>query len=483
MVVAARPPPATPDLPSLSPLGHHRTNPVENNFLKLFKIPETRQRIFRTLGLLIAYRVGFQIPIPGMSPQYLDEQANEGIFGLLSALSGGAIGSQTIFSLGIMPFISASIIFSMLTKVSPALEAVSKEGAAGQKKITQWTRLTTVPIALVQAIFIYTGVFLARPEMVDPTMAENKVALAFIVIGSLVTGALLVMWIGELITEYGVGNGASLIIMAGIIASLPSSILNLRGSDEFWNIMVFLLLVWAVTIFVVVFMHKGARRIPIQYARLQRGRRVYGGQRHFLPLKVNMAGVMPIIFASVLFVIPGILFDWIGWDYATRMFQDPTGFVYTAIYLILIFSFCFFWNRLMFQPEEIAKNLREHGSFIPGIRPGAKTAEYLSSVLTRITLAGAAFLAVIAVLPNFITKNSNLTLEMRYFLGGTSVLIVVGVALELVDKLQAQLVMKAYDGGAAPSGPPGGGSGKRKGQARGNASWTKRDGASEGGTE
>ncbi|MDG1985841.1 MAG: SecY family transport protein, partial [Planctomycetota bacterium] len=293
----------------------------------------------------------------------------------------------------------------------------------------------------------------------------------------------LVMWIGELITEYGVGNGASLIIMAGIIASLPSSILNLRGSDEFWNIMVFLLLVWAVTIFVVVFMHKGARRIPIQYARLQRGRRVYGGQRHFLPLKVNMAGVMPIIFASVLFVIPGILFDWMGWDYGTRMFQDPTGFIYTTIYLVLIFSFCFFWNRLMFQPEEIAKNLREHGSFIPGIRPGAKTAEYLSSVLTRITLAGAAFLAVIAVLPNFITKNSNLTLEMRYFLGGTSVLIVVGVALELVDKLQAQLVMKAYDGGAAPSGATGGGSGKRKGQARGNASWTKRDGAADGGAE
>ncbi|MEM1452803.1 MAG: preprotein translocase subunit SecY [Planctomycetota bacterium] len=455
---------------------------MENNFLKLFKIPETRQRIFRTLGLLIAYRVGFQIPIPGMSPTFLSESAGQGIFGLLSALSGGAIGQTTIFALGIMPYISASIIFSMLTKVSPALEAVSKEGAAGQKKINQWTRLTTVPIALVQAIFIYTGVFLQRPEMIDATMQNNRFALALIVVGALLTGALLVMWIGELITEYGVGNGASLIIMAGIIAALPSSIAQLRGSDDFWNIMVFLTLVWATTIFVVVYMHKGARRIPIQYARLQRGRRVYGGQRHFLPLKVNMAGVMPIIFASVLFVIPGILFTWVGWGYGARLFNDVTGFVYTTIYLLLIFSFCFFWNRLMFQPEEIAKNLREHGSFIPGIRPGAKTAEYLSSVLTRITLAGAAFLAVVAVLPNFITKNSNLTLEMRYFLGGTSVLIVVGVALELVDKLQAQLVMKAYDGGGAPSGPAGGGGGgKRKGQARGGASWTKRDEAPEGG--
>ncbi len=448
---------------------------MENNFLKLFKIPETRQRILRTLGLLIAYRVGFQIPIPGMDPTFLSETAGDSILGLMSALSGGALGQSTIFALGIMPFISASIIFSMLTKVSPQLEAVAKEGAAGQKKINQWTRLTTVPIALVQAIFIYTGVFLQNPQMIDSSMANNKVALAFIVIGALLTGALLVMWIGELITEYGVGNGASLIIMAGIIAGMPSSILQLKENDNFWNVMVFLAIVWAITIFVVVFMHKGARRIPIQYARLQRGRRVYGGQRHFLPLKVNMAGVMPIIFASVLFVIPGILFGWLGWGYGQRMFGDPTGFVYTALYLVLIFSFCFFWNRLMFQPEDIAKNLREHGSFIPGIRPGAKTAEYLSRVLTRITLAGAAFLAVVAVLPSFITKDSSLTMEMRYFLGGTSVLIVVGVALELVDKLQAQLVMKAYDGGGAP---PAVGSkpGKGKGTARGGASWTKRDG-------
>ncbi|MFT5735434.1 MAG: preprotein translocase subunit SecY [Paracoccaceae bacterium] len=448
---------------------------MENNFIKLFKIPETRRRILRTLGLLVAYRVGFQIPIPGMDPKFLSETAGDSIFGLLSALSGGAIGQTTIFALGIMPFISASIIFSMLTKVSPQLEAVAKEGAAGQKKINQWTRLTTVPIALVQAIFIYTGVFLQNPQMIDGSMRDNKVGLAFIVIGALLTGALLVMWIGELITEYGVGNGASLIIMAGIIAGMPSSIAQLKENDNFWNVMVFLLIVWAITIFVVVFMHKGARRIPIQYARLQRGRKVYGGQRHFLPLKVNMAGVMPIIFASVLFVIPGILFGWAGWDYGQRMFSDPTGFVYTALYLVLIFSFCFFWNRLMFQPEEIAKNLREHGSFIPGIRPGAKTAEYLSRVLTRITLAGAAFLAVVAVLPAFITKDSSLTMEMRYFLGGTSVLIVVGVALELVDKLQAQLVMKAYDGGGAP--PAAGSSpGKGKGVARGGASWTKRDG-------
>ncbi len=457
---------------------------MENNFLKLFKIPETRQRILRTLGLLIAYRVGFQIPIPGMDPAFISESGG-GLFGMISALSGGQLGQSTIFALGIMPYISASIIFSMLTKVSPQLEAVAKEGAAGQKKINQWTRLTTVPIALVQGIFVYTGVFLQTEGMIDPMMEQHKFMLGIIVVGALLAGALLVMWIGELITEYGVGNGASLIIMAGIIAGLPNSVVALKSSDNFWNTMVFLLLVWAITIFVVVFMHKGARRIPIQYARLQRGRRVYGGQRHFLPLKVNMAGVMPIIFASVLFVIPGILFQWMGWDYGARMFGTPTGFIYTTLYLLLIFSFCFFWNRLMFQPEEIANNLREHGSFIPGIRPGAKTAEYLSSVLTRITLAGAAFLAVVAVLPNFITRDSGLTMEMQYFLGGTSVLIVVGVALELVDKLQAQLVMKAYDGsGDEPAGPATSTkSGKKKKGAAGrsSASWTKRDGGAQPG--
>lgn len=420
---------------------------MEKGFFQLFRIPETRQRIFRTLGLLVCYRLGFQIPIPGMSPEYLKQAGDQGIFGLLSALSGGAIGQTTIFALGIMPFISASIIFSMLTKVSPALEAVAKEGAAGQKKITQWTRLATVPIALVQAIFIYTGVFMPmRAQMVDPSMSGNPVALFFIVTTALLAGALLVMWIGELITEYGVGNGASLIIMAGIIASLPSSLWSIRESPDFWQVILFLSAVWLITIFAVVFMHKGARRIPIQYARLTRGRRVYGGQRHYLPIKVNMAGVMPIIFASVLFVIPGVLFQWLGWSSLQNAFQDQTGFIYVSVYLVLIFSFCFFWNRLMFQPEEIANNLREHGSFIPGIRPGQKTAEYLANVLTRITMVGAAFLAVVAVLPAFITKDSGMTMQMQYFVTGTSVLIVVGVALELVDKLNAQLVMKAYDG-------------------------------------
>jgi preprotein translocase subunit SecY len=426
---------------------------VSQGFLQLFRIQETRQRILRTLGILLCYRIGFQVPIPGMDPQFLVRQDENALFGLMSALSGGAIGQTAIFALGIMPFISASIIFSMLTKISPTLEAVAKEGAAGQKKINQWTRLAVVPIAILQAVFIYTGVFLRNPQMVSDTMRDNPVSLGILVIASLVTGALLVMWLGELITEYGVGNGASLIIMAGIIASMPISMSQLVGTEEFWQTMLYMSGIWAVTVFVVVFMHKGARRIPIQYARLTRGRRVYGGQRHYLPLKVNMAGVMPIIFASVIFIVPSVLFQWLGWTYLRDVFNDQTGFAYVTIYLALVFFFCFFWNRLMFQPEEIAKNLREHGSFIPGIRPGASTAEYLGNTLTRITLAGAAFLAVIAVLPAFVTEGTGMTNDMRYFLGGTSVLIVVGVALELVDKLNSQLVMRNYEGFMKAGGP------------------------------
>ncbi len=427
---------------------------MDRSILQLFRIPETRKRIVTTLLLLLAYRVGFQVPIPGLSPDFLRSTADQGtLFGLMSAFSGGALGQTTIFALGIMPYISASIIFSMLTKVSPTLEAVAKEGASGQKKINQWTRLCVVPIAIVQGLFIYTGVFLQNPEMVSFSMQGSPILLGLVVVASLLAGALVVMWIGELITEHGVGNGASLIIMAGIIATMPMAFQRLAGTEEFWQTLLYMTAIWLVVVFCVVFIHKGARRIPIQYARLTRGPRVYGGQRHFLPLKVNMAGVMPIIFASVLFVIPALLFKVVGLTYLEQVFQTPTGFVHVSIYVVLVFAFCFFWNRLMFRPEEIANNLREHGSFIPGIRPGAKTAEYLDSVLRRLTLAGAAFLALVAVVPAFVTQGTAMTMDMQYFLGGTSVLIVVGVALELVDKLNAQLVMRNYEGFMKSSGP------------------------------
>lgn len=430
---------------------------MDKSFLQVFRIPETRKKIITTLLMLVAYRVGFQIPIPGMDPLFMEGRKDNVLFGLMSAFSGAAIGQTVIFGLGIMPYISASIIFSMLTKVSPTLEAIQKEGASGQKKINQWTRLAVVPIAILQALVIYTGVFLRSPNLVHPEMRDNQIALGFIVVAALLAGALLVMWFGEIITEHGVGNGASLIIMAGIVAEMPQSMATLKGTGDFWQTILYLVGIWAVTVFCVVYIHKGARRVPIQYARLTRGRRVYGGQRHYLPLKVNMAGVMPIIFASILFVVPAVIFRWLSWGWMEEVFNDQTGFVHITSYAALIFAFCFFWNKLMFQPDDIANNLREHGSFVPGIRPGAKTAEFLGNIVTRITLAGAAFLTIIAIFPAFVTEGTAMPPTMRYFLGGTSVLIVVGVALELVDQLNAQLVMRNYGGfmkgGSGGSGP------------------------------
>ncbi len=425
--------------------------------IQLLKTPETRSRILTTLGLLAIYRLGFQIPIPGLSATFLTELGSNknSVFGLLSAFSGGAIGQTAIFSLGIMPYISASIIFSILGKVSPKIEAIQKEGAAGQKRINQWTRLSVIPIAILQGLFVWFGLFRGN-ENIMASDASGP-AMMFVVVLGLTAGAVFVMWLGEQITEYGIGNGASLIIMAGIIATMPASLTQVvQSGDNAYNTIFTLVAMWLVIVLFIVFVQKGERRIPIQYARLNRGRRVYGGQKHFLPLKVNMAGVMPIIFASALFMIPSVMFETFGWSRAARMFLQTDGFIFVVGQASLVFFFCFFWNNLMFRPEDIADNLREHGSFIPGIRPGVRTAEYIKSVLQRITLAGAVFLALITVLPGIVTAQvPGLSGNLAYFLGGTSVLIVVGVALDLVDKLNAQLVMRNYDGfmkgGAGPS--------------------------------
>jgi preprotein translocase subunit SecY len=276
------------------------------------------------------------------------------------------------------------------------------------------------------------------------------------------------MWLGELITEYGLGNGSSLIIMAGIIANMPGSLQQImQQQDEPYNAILTLIAIWVTIVFVVVYVQKGERRVPIQYARLTRGRRVYGGQSHYLPLKINMAGVMPIIFASAIFIIPGVIFRVVGLERMAAVFNDTDGFVHVTLQVFLVLFFCFFWNNLMFRPEEIADNLREHGSFIPGIRPGAKTAAYLKNILTRITLAGAVFLAFLAVLPNFITGNiPGLSNRLAYFLGGTSVLIVVGVAMDLVDRLNAQLTMRNYEGFVKGKGTGGGGLAGGAGWAR-----------------
>lgn len=419
--------------------------------LSIFRIPELRKRIGSTFLLLFIYRLGFQIPLPGVNLEAIKTASDKiagsglgGLFGIMNAFTGAGIGSAALFSLGVMPYISASIIFSLLVKVVPQLEALSKEGAAGQRKISQYTRLATIPICLLQSIFILYGVIYNQRFglMTD----EPSFLYSLTVVLALTAGTMFIMWLGEQITEHGIGNGVSIIIMCGIISAMPTAMQQtLSVAENPHQLVVTLGAMWTVTVLVVVYITRGQRRIPIHQAKLMRGRKVMGGQKHYLPLRVNQAGVMPIIFAGALFIVPNVLGSMPGLSWISDIFR-PSSFLYLAFYTCLIFFFSFFWVRLMFQPAEIANNLKEHGSFVPGIRPGKATADYLGFVLNRVTLAGSAFLAVIAVIPTIITANMNVTQSVAYFLGGTSILIVVGVALDMVDKLNSHLLMRNYEG-------------------------------------
>jgi preprotein translocase subunit SecY len=419
-----------------------------DKFLTILRVPELRSKFITTFVLLFIYRLGFHIPLPGIDLEMVAVAANKAdesaLFGIMNAFTGAGVGQAVLFSLGVMPYISASIIFSLLTKVVPSLEALSKEGAAGQKKISQLTRLATVPICLLQSMFVVQAVIYNPAYELMPSGGSLFYTLAIMV--ALTAGTIFIMWIGEQITEHGMGNGVSLIIMAGIISRLPSTVTKAFSMrEDSHQLAVTLGLMWIVVVIVVVYLTRGQRRIPIQQAKLTRGRKVMGGQKHYLPLKVNQAGVMPIIFASALFIVPNVLGSMPGFGWLRSAF-NPSSFTYMVSYTAMIIFFSFMWTRLMFQPDDIATNLKEGGSFIPGIRPGKATAEYLSFVLDRITLAGSVFLAVIAVMPNILIGNLHVDPMIAYFLGGTSILIVVGVALDMVDRVNAQLVMRNYDG-------------------------------------
>jgi preprotein translocase subunit SecY len=448
--------------------------------LNVFKIDDLRKKIVTTLILLFVYRIGTQIPIPGVSLQRVHEWladvekqgagaggAFSGFFNMVSTLSAGGLLSACIFSLGIMPYISSSIIFSILGKVVPSIEKVVKEGSQGQKRLNQWMRWGTVPICIVQAAFMVKGVIMApenvgaRVMLVNPAEWEGfpGLWLGFFVpaVIALTCGTIFLMWIGEQITEYGVGNGISLLIMAGILARMEAMVYDIYkptgagDADSAFaqgslKAVVILALYLAVSM-AVVYVTKGTRRIPIQYARMVRGASVYGGQKHFLPLKVNQANVMPVIFSSSLLAFPTVLFGLIGWNYAKDMFSRGHGsWTYTFLDVALIFFFSFFWVQLMFQPNEMAKNMKEYGAFIPGIRPGKATAEFLDKAMVRLTLAGAFFLVFISLLPQVVSEVMGVSYTSATFLGGTSILIVVAVALDLVDRMNAQLLMRNYEG-------------------------------------
>jgi preprotein translocase subunit SecY len=426
----------------------------------MWSIPELRGRILFTFAMLAVFRLGCFIPIPGITPgivsewmKSMEDEGAEGmarVFGFLNIFSGGAFTNISLFSLGIMPYISASIIFQLLVKVIPQLEALAKEGPSGYRKISHYTRLATVPICAVQALFLVGWLQKVQPYNGIPIVASPGFWFAFVAMLALTAGSMFVMWLGEQITEHGIGNGASILIMAGIVARMPGAAAQIM--QRVWDgdmkpiVPIIVVGLYVAVVTAIVFTTQAQRRIPVQYARHTRGRRVYGSQqRHYLPLRVNHAGVMPVIFASSLMVIPIMFAQVVGFDQMKDVFTRQ-GFWYSLVYVILVIFFSYFWTALFFQPNEMANQLKEHGSFIPGIRPGKKTAEHLKYILDRVTLGGAAFLSLIALLPDLISVALGVDRFLTAFLGGTGILIVVGVGLDMMQKIESHLLMRQYGG-------------------------------------
>jgi len=437
-------------------------------FINIFRVPDLRNKVLFTLLMLAVYRIGFYVPLPGINQERLARHfqalgggAAQQAVELFSMFTGGDLGQSTIFGLGIMPYISASIILQILVTVVPSLEKLQREGESGRRKIMEYTRYLTVLLCLIQAIF-WLG-YLNRNGLVYGDFA-GSFTFGMIVITGLTAGTMLLMWIGEQIDEYGVGNGISLIIMAGIVARLPSVLieiaqgLNLSGTARGGAIgpekVLFLIVSFVTVVAGAILITQAQRRIPIQQAKQARGRRIVGGARHYLPLKVNHGGVMPIIFASSFLLLPGWLFGALStarlwpealWEWLAAAFL-PGSYIYVLMYVLMVYVFAYFWVSIQFQPKELSNNLRDMGSFIPGLRPGKRTADYLESVMERITYVGAGFLAIIAVIPSIVAVYLDIPFRISAFLGGTGLLIVVSVALDLIQRLEANLIMRNYEG-------------------------------------
>ncbi len=420
------------------------------SFQNVFKIPELKRRIIITAVLLIAYRMGAHVPTPGIDGEALArvfDEAQNTLLGMVDLFSGGNLRRLSIFALGIMPYISASIILQLLTVVIPALERLAKEGEAGRKKITQYTRYGTIVLSVVQSIGIAVGLESMRPDGI-PIVPYPGWGFRLLTMITLTAGTALIMWMGEQISEKGIGNGISLIIFAGIVVRLPSAILasyTLIVNREM-SLFTFLIIVAAMVAVTaaVVLMQEGQRKIPVQYAKRVVGRRVYGGQSTHIPLRINTAGVIPVIFASSLILFPATITRFVPhpWMQAFADAMSPGRFTYTLLYMGLIIFFTYFYTAIVFNPIDLADNMKKYGGFIPGVRPGKKTAEYIDRTLTRITLPGALFLALISVLPDMLIRWFN----VPFYFGGTSLLIVVGVALDTVRQMESHLLMRNYEG-------------------------------------
>ena len=442
----------------------------------IFTVSELRNRVLFTLALLGVYRIGHHIPTPGVNPAALDElarQAQNTMFGLYDMFSGGNLSRVTIFALGIMPYISASIILQLLTVVWPYLEKLSKEGELGRRKITQYTRYGTIVLSVVQALGI--AIYLERGTRIAgglPLVYHPGLAFRLMTVLTLTTGTCFVMWLGEQITERGIGNGMSLIIYAGIVVGFPGAVLKtfeqMRTGEIYFVTLLFLMAAMVAVVGAIIFVERGHRRVTVQYAKRVVGRRMYGGSSTHIPLKVNTGGVIPVIFASSILAFPATIAGMFKGAWVERV-QEQINYgmpLYNLLYVAGIIFFAYFYTAIIFNPDDVAENMRKYGGFIPGIRPGKRTAEYIDTILTRITLAGAVYLALIAILPQFLISgfkvapipfvgewlDANLPkfvtqgLNVPFYFGGTSLLIVVGVAMDTVQQVESQLIMRHYDG-------------------------------------
>jgi preprotein translocase subunit SecY len=434
---------------------------MANVVLNIFKIPELRNRILFTFMILIVYRIGAHIPIPGINVEalkvYFDEAQSSGMLDFFDLFAGGALKRFTVFALGIMPYISASIIIDLMKVVIPYLERLSKEGQEGYKKISQYTRYGTVFLCVIQSFSLTIWMKSMRTRGGGAVVPEDS-TIAFVIVAviAITTGTMILVWLGEMITERGIGNGISLLIFAGIIVNAPQSVAaTMRKISDTGEPIVGIILIglFLMVIAASILLTLGTRRIPVQYGKRTVGRTTVPGSSQFIPLRVNAAGVIPIIFASAIIMFPSQMLNMLGGTSNTIVNQiqywlHPGQIPYIFLYSGMIIFFCYFYTAIRFNPVEVAENLKKHGGFIPGIRPGLNTSDYLMFILNRLTLSGSVFLAIIAIVPDFIIRiwPEQVDLQMAYMFGGTSLLIIVGVALDTLKQVESQLIMRHYDG-------------------------------------
>jgi len=432
-----------------------------SSIANIFKIPDLRRRVFFTLGLLAVYRVGIFVTTPGVNRAVMKNimKASSGSFlGLFNMFSGGALEQLSIFALGIMPYISASIILQLLTVVVPALERTQKEGQQGQQKINQYTRYGTIMLSMVQAFFISRWLEGNNRSYAQygEVVLNPGISFELLTMVSLTTGTAFIMWLGEQITERGIGNGISLIIFAGIVAGFPDAVVRLfqksstQGDLTAFDLFIILAIVVSV-IAAIIFFEQGQRKVPVQYAKRVVGRKMYGGQSTHLPLKINVAGVIPPIFASSILMFPGQIASFVqaSWMQKVSETLQPGDWRYNVVYIALIIFFCYFYTAVTFNPVDVADNMKKYGGFIPGIRPGKATAEYIDKVLSRLTFGGAVYISAVCVLPSFMQQK----FKVPFSFGGTGLLIVVGVALDTVQQIESHLITRNYEGFTGPKGP------------------------------